>query len=362
MQTPDNHEASRGDREQTLSLFNLNQRIAAQQQQQQQSSSSFYDLFTNQRNQQGAAAGYFRNSLNLPSISSSCGGSSSGSSVLSNHSQLLYANALNQLTSSTRAGAGLAGTSSAQSQVQRNLPENFTLAESLAALQRPVPTGTRSAIETAILRENAMMRQQLLLAGLGSASAGGVGGDVTRLSLASPYGSLLSSASRQQLGDSLVERTLERRLLSDSTLPGNSSRLSVGSGTGLVGMLGRPTPPSHLRSGQSQQHQELTGISNGRNFPTCLPCVLTVPEDNHKLSSHQVLLRNQIEVFHASEDDLSTHKRGRNKPIKLGQVGIRCKWCSRLPVARRQKGSAYFPASLHGVYQAAVCIIYAHAH
>lgn len=95
------------------------------------------------------------------------------------------------------------------------------------------------------------------------------------------------------------------------------------------------------------------GDSETGKFPICLPVVLAVPEDNQKLSSHQVLLRNQIEAFKATEDDLTTHTRGRNKPIKLGQVGIRCKHCARLPVARRQKGSTYFPASLHGLYQAA---------
>ena len=84
-----------------------------------------------------------------------------------------------------------------------------------------------------------------------------------------------------------------------------------------------------------------------------LPFVLAQPEDSLKLSSHQVLLRHQIEAFKATEDDISTHIRGRNKPITLGQVGIRCRHCSHLPVARRQKGSTYFPASLLGLYQAA---------
>lgn len=84
-----------------------------------------------------------------------------------------------------------------------------------------------------------------------------------------------------------------------------------------------------------------------------LPISLALPEDNLKLSSHQVLLREQIEAFEASEEDVSTHTRGRNKPIQLGQVGIRCKHCAHLPVSRRQKGSTYFPATTVGIYQAA---------
>lgn len=70
------------------------------------------------------------------------------------------------------------------------------------------------------------------------------------------------------------------------------------------------------------------GVEAGK-FPTCLPVVLAVTEDNGKLSRHQVLLRNQIEAFQATADDLTTHTRGRNKPIKLGQVGIRCRHCAR---------------------------------
>jgi len=95
------------------------------------------------------------------------------------------------------------------------------------------------------------------------------------------------------------------------------------------------------------------GASSTASTSLSLPTVLARPEDNLKLSAHQVLLRQQIEVFQATEDDLSTHTRGRNKPITMGQVGIRCRHCARLPVGQRQKGSTYFPASLLGLYQAA---------
>ena len=87
--------------------------------------------------------------------------------------------------------------------------------------------------------------------------------------------------------------------------------------------------------------------------PMRLPCILAQPEDNNKLSEHQVQLRHQIEAFQATDDDISTHTRGRNKPIVLGQVGIRCRHCSHMPVCRRKKGSTYFPATLLGLYQAA---------
>jgi len=108
--------------------------------------------------------------------------------------------------------------------------------------------------------------------------------------------------------------------------------------------------PGQQQQQQSQQQtQQLAGRRSGRTLPT----VLAQAEDSLKLSSHQVLLRHQIEAFEATEDDVSTHTRGRNKPITLGQVGIRCRHCAHLPVSRRQKGSTYFPATTMGLYQAA---------
>jgi hypothetical protein len=91
-----------------------------------------------------------------------------------------------------------------------------------------------------------------------------------------------------------------------------------------------------------------------------LPAVIARPADKMKLSEHQHLLRFQIEAFTATEEDVSTHTRGRNKPIILGQVGIRCRHCAHIPVSRRQKGSTYFPSSILGIYQAAQNMSTAH--
>ena len=87
--------------------------------------------------------------------------------------------------------------------------------------------------------------------------------------------------------------------------------------------------------------------------PIDLPAILSLPEDHIKLSTHQVFLRHQIEAFRASVEDISTHTRGRNKPVTTGQIGIRCRHCAHIPVGQRQKGSTYFPATLLGLYQAA---------
>lgn len=80
---------------------------------------------------------------------------------------------------------------------------------------------------------------------------------------------------------------------------------------------------------------------------------LSCPSDQQVLSKHQIFLRMQIEAFTAISEDISTHTRGRNKTIMLGQVGICCRHCAHLPAKQRAKGSAYYPASTLGFYQAA---------
>jgi hypothetical protein len=84
-----------------------------------------------------------------------------------------------------------------------------------------------------------------------------------------------------------------------------------------------------------------------------LPTLLVMPSDLVELSSHQTLLRYQIEVFRASEEDVATHTRGRNKKVERGQIGIRCRHCKVLPVSERLRGSIYFPSTIEGFYQAA---------
>lgn len=84
-----------------------------------------------------------------------------------------------------------------------------------------------------------------------------------------------------------------------------------------------------------------------------LPTLLAMPSDRQELSYHQMLLRYQIEVFRATEGDMSSHQRGRNRTIQLGQVGLRCRHCRNVSGARRRRCSVYFPRTVEGFYQAA---------
>jgi hypothetical protein len=85
-----------------------------------------------------------------------------------------------------------------------------------------------------------------------------------------------------------------------------------------------------------------------RALPVYVEC------DELCLSKFQCLARKQIEVFEASEENVQTGARGRNNPIVLGQVGIRCHHCSRLPHQARTRGAIYYPTKFDRVYQTAV--------
>jgi hypothetical protein len=75
--------------------------------------------------------------------------------------------------------------------------------------------------------------------------------------------------------------------------------------------------------------------------------------DEQSLNEYQCLLRKQIELFETKEEELRGTAQGRNIPIQIGQVGIRCRHCSVLPKAARPKGSVYYSRTLEGVYQVA---------
>ena len=83
------------------------------------------------------------------------------------------------------------------------------------------------------------------------------------------------------------------------------------------------------------------------------PIQLYLTCDDNVLSDYQCLVRKHIEFFEARVQDDVSSKQGRNKPVVLGQVGIRCRHCANVPVQQRARGSVYFPTKLEGIYQAA---------
>jgi hypothetical protein len=82
------------------------------------------------------------------------------------------------------------------------------------------------------------------------------------------------------------------------------------------------------------------------------PIHLYMSCDDDDLSPYQCLVRKQIELFEAQDVDAETNARGRNRPIVVGQVGIRCKWCKQLPPRKRERAAIYYPSKLDRLYQA----------
>ena len=94
----------------------------------------------------------------------------------------------------------------------------------------------------------------------------------------------------------------------------------------------------------------ITIMTNRPPIPLYLEC------DEDTLSEYQCLLRKQIELFEAGPGDIQRNAQGRNTPIRLGQVGIRCRHCARASpdiTAAQTRGSVYFSQTIDGIYQVA---------
>lgn len=78
---------------------------------------------------------------------------------------------------------------------------------------------------------------------------------------------------------------------------------------------------------------------------------LGLEEDQFWLSELQVYLRsNFAEAFGATERDIAAPMHGRNKPIALGQVGIRCIHCKDEPPTSRGQQAVSYPSLVSGIY------------
>ena len=75
--------------------------------------------------------------------------------------------------------------------------------------------------------------------------------------------------------------------------------------------------------------------------------------DREVLTDFQCLLRQQIELFEAGPEDIQENVKGRIKPVRVGQLGIRCRHCAVRPLDARARGAMYFAYNIEGVYQLA---------
>eukprot|EP00985_Skeletonema_marinoi_P032360 scaffold39117_cov148-Skeletonema_marinoi.AAC.6 len=80
---------------------------------------------------------------------------------------------------------------------------------------------------------------------------------------------------------------------------------------------------------------------------------LGTADDKFYLSELQCLLREDfVEVFGTTEMEIDLPHQGRNKPIALGQVGLRCKYCNDLPACVRANHAIIYPTYMSGIYNA----------
>jgi hypothetical protein len=124
---------------------------------------------------------------------------------------------------------------------------------------------------------------------------------------------------------------------------GSLPRQEIGEGSVAAGLTGQ----------QQSRHPYPLLMALGRAPITGRPAVpLFLNSDTAALSAYQCLVRKQIELFEAGTVDVESNAQGRNRPIVLGQVGIRCRHCSHLNPRERSRGATYYPAQLQGLYQA----------
>lgn len=138
-----------------------------------------------------------------------------------------------------------------------------------------------------------------------------------RLSLGAEYSNLALGGGRESWFSSSI---------------GAAYRGETSSGEGTGGMMG------------GSAHN---GRASGRE-----PVLLSMTCDEDDLSPYQILVRKQIELFEASTEDTESNARGRNRPIVLGQVGIRCRHCKVVPPKKRERAAVYYPSKLDRLYQA----------
>jgi len=105
-------------------------------------------------------------------------------------------------------------------------------------------------------------------------------------------------------------------------------------------------------------------MSNGPFALMEKPMPLAMESDKDWLTPLHCFVRRQcVEVFTATQDDVSTPSKGKRKPIHVGQVGIRCPHCHVQDSSKaRERGSVYYPTSISSIYNATMNLLQRHLH
>eukprot|EP00535_Pseudo-nitzschia_heimii_P011421 CAMPEP_0197197520 /NCGR_PEP_ID=MMETSP1423-20130617/32910_1 /TAXON_ID=476441 /ORGANISM="Pseudo-nitzschia heimii, Strain UNC1101" /LENGTH=874 /DNA_ID=CAMNT_0042651345 /DNA_START=180 /DNA_END=2804 /DNA_ORIENTATION=+ len=95
------------------------------------------------------------------------------------------------------------------------------------------------------------------------------------------------------------------------------------------------------------------------------PIPLGLPADKDWLTPLHCFVRlHCVEVFTATKVDVAIPTKGKRKPIRIGQVGIRCPHChnSETGLVSRERGSVYYPTSVSSIYNATMNLLQRHLH
>mmetsp|Transcript_2123 Transcript_2123/g.4627 ORF Transcript_2123/g.4627 Transcript_2123/m.4627 type:complete len:812 (-) Transcript_2123:154-2589(-) len=94
------------------------------------------------------------------------------------------------------------------------------------------------------------------------------------------------------------------------------------------------------------------------------PSALAMVTDKEWLTPlHCFVRRHCVEVFTASEAEVSAPSKGKRKPIQVGQVGIRCPHCHSADNSKaRERGSVYYPTTISSIYNATMNLLQRHLH
>jgi hypothetical protein len=108
---------------------------------------------------------------------------------------------------------------------------------------------------------------------------------------------------------------------------------------------GQQPPPQFQQPHHQQPHQQQQGYYQKR-------MLLAMPSDTDSLSDRQCYVRSEmVEIFAATDKDVAArHSKGAQK-LDLGQVGIRCVYCSHLRARDRAERAVCYPSSISRIYQ-----------
>lgn len=114
-------------------------------------------------------------------------------------------------------------------------------------------------------------------------------------------------------------------------------------------LLHQPTLVPQRKISAAQPREVTTKIKE--TVPLiCKPVLLSEEQDHENLNKLHCFVRKHVEIFKADEEAISAPAPGRKTRVVLGQVGIRCIHCAKLPLKQRVKRAVCYPPSVSGIY------------